>query len=223
MKRAKFGAIAPFIALFAGCIVSDDVTTLTIHPDGSADLIAFSSNTRSTELGSKADEELRRYAEEFDARKNDEFDRIARAGGKVLDTWWGRRELPYSRIISARLPTADALEKFTTIEGDQGELRVVTRYSQERAKRRLSFSVLPPKDLDLGEFATPSIKDARQRQANGLSEIRLVMLRGDITGTRGWTVASDKQSALLALDEIADLLRTNPDGADLFIEWEVKP
>jgi hypothetical protein len=199
------------------------LTTLTIHPDGSADLVAFCSNIRSTEQGAKADEELRKYAEEFDARKDDEFVRIESAGGRVVDAWWVRREAPYSNIISARLPSAAALERFTTIEGNNEELRVMSRYSKDGAKRRLSMSVQPPKDFNAAEIASASVTEARQKQANGLAELRLVMLNGEITATRGWTVATDKRSALLGLNEIADLLRATPNGIEVFIEWELRP
>jgi hypothetical protein len=221
MVRAKLAVIVPTLALVAGCIVSDNVTTITVHPDGSADFVAFSSNIRSTEAGSKADEELRRYAEDFDARRNDEFVRINEAGGKVLDTWWVRRDAPYSNIVSARLPNAVSLEKLMTIDGDPGELRVATRYSQEGRKRKLSMLVQPPKDLNIAEITSSSVKESRRRQANGLSELRVVVLGGEITGSRGWTVSDDKRSALLALDEIADLLRANSTQIEPFIEWEL--
>jgi hypothetical protein len=63
MKRARFAVTAAAMTLLAGCIVSDEVTTVTIRPDGSADLIKFNSNIRSGEEGSKGDEELRQYVE----------------------------------------------------------------------------------------------------------------------------------------------------------------
>ena len=153
MTRAWFAAAASTIALLAGCIVSDEVTTLTIRPDGSADLVRFNSNIRSTEQGSKADEELRQYEEEFDARKSQDFVGIEQAGGKVLDTWWVRRDAPYSNITSARLPNAAALEKWGTIVGEEGQMRLTTRFSQHNAKRRLSMSFLPPRDFNVAEIA----------------------------------------------------------------------
>jgi hypothetical protein len=223
MTRSRLVAIVLALALAGGCIVSDNVTTLTVHPDGSADFVVFSSNIRSTETGAKSDEELRRYAEDFDARRNDEFDRINRAGGKVVDTWWVRRDAPYSNIVSARLPSSAAVEKLLTIDGEPGELRVATRYSQEGRKRKLSMSVQPPKDLNIAEITASSVRETRERQANGLSELRIVVLGGEITGSRGWTVAGDKRSALLALDEIADLLRASPGQIEPFIEWDVAP
>jgi hypothetical protein len=221
MKRAYFLAIAATMALLPGCIISDEVTTVTIRPDGSADLVKFNSNIRSTEQGSKGDEELRQYAEQFDARKNQDFKGIEQAGGKVHDTWWVRREAPYSNIISAWFPSAAALEKWGTIEGEEGQLRLTTHFAQDGGKRKLSMVFLPPKDLRVDDITAPSLKEARQKQANGISEIRLVVLGGQITASRGWAVASDKRSALLALDEIAELLRTSPDRIEALLEWEV--
>jgi hypothetical protein len=221
MKRAYFLAIAATMALLPGCIISDEVTTVTIRPDGSADLVKFNSNIRSTEQGSKGDEELRQYAEQFDARKNQDFKGIEQAGGKVHDTWWVRREAPYSNIISAWFPIAAALEKWGTIEGEEGQLRLTTHFAQDGGKRKLSMVFLPPKDLRVDDITAPSLKEARQKQANGISEIRLVVLGGQITASRGWAVASDKRSALLALDEIAELLRTSPDRIEALLEWEV--
>jgi hypothetical protein len=221
MKRAYFLAIAATMALLPGCIISDEVTTVTIRPDGSADLVKFNSNIRSTEQGSKGDEELRQYADEFDARKNQDFVGIEQAGGKVHDTWWVRREAPYSNIVSAWLPSAAALEKWGTIEGEEGQLRLTTHFTQDGRKRKLSMFFLPPKDFKVDDIASPSLKEARQKQVNGISEIRLVVLGGEITASRGWTVASDKRSALLALDEIAELLRTSPDRIEVLLEWEV--
>lgn len=222
MKRAWFAATVSTIALLAGCIVSDEVTTITIRPDGSAELVKFNSNIRSTEQGRKADEELRLYAEEFDARKSQGFVGIEQAGGRVLDTWWVRRDPPYSHIISASLPSATALEKWGTIEGEEGQLQLSTRFSQDGAKRRLSMLFLPPKDFKVADIASPSVKEARQKQANGISEIRVVVLGGEITASQGWTVASDKRSALIDLEGIAELLRTSPDWIEIFIEWDVR-
>jgi hypothetical protein len=120
------------------------------------------------------------------------------------------------------LPNAAVLEKWGTIVGEEGQMRLTTRFSQHNAKRRLSMIFLPPRDFNVAEFAASSVKETRQKQANGISEIRLVALDGAITASQGWTVASDKRSALLALDEIAELLRTSPEGIEIFIEWDVK-
>jgi hypothetical protein len=220
MKRVWLPAIAT-LALLPGCIVSDEVTTVTIRPDGSTELVKFNSNIRSTEQGGKGEEELRQYVEEFDARKNQDIVGIERAGDKVVDTWWVRREAPYSNIVSASLPDAAALEKWGTIDGEQGQLRLTTQFLRDGNKRKLSMSFLPPKDFKVDDIALASVKEARQKQANGISEFRLVILGGEITAARGWTVASDKRSALLALDQIAELLRSSPERIEVTLEWAV--
>ena len=75
-------------SLIAGCIVSDELTTITIQPDGSADWIRFQSNIRSTEQGAKGVQELQKFVEEFDARSNSDFTRITEAGGEVHEARW---------------------------------------------------------------------------------------------------------------------------------------
>lgn len=52
-KTALLSTAAATIILIVGCIVSDELTTITIQPDGSADWIRFHSNIRSTEKGEK--------------------------------------------------------------------------------------------------------------------------------------------------------------------------
>ena len=52
-KTALLSTAAARIILIAGYIVSDELTTITIQPDGSADWVRFQSNIRSTEKGEK--------------------------------------------------------------------------------------------------------------------------------------------------------------------------
>jgi hypothetical protein len=208
-------------ALISGCIVQDEVTTISVRPDGSASLIVFHSNVRSTEEGSKAAEELRQYVETFDARSSDDFVRIRQAGGEAIDGQWLQREVPYSNLISAKLPNAAALEKFCSIEGKDDELRLTTRFSADGTRRKLTMVALPPRDFKLPDNSARSLADLEQDKANGFSETRLVVVGGEIVASKGWTVASDKHSALLSLDEIARLLRNSPNRIELFIEWQV--
>ncbi len=56
-------AVVIVLVVIAGCIVSDELTTLTIQPDGSADWIKFQSNIRSTEQGAKGAQELAKFAD----------------------------------------------------------------------------------------------------------------------------------------------------------------
>jgi hypothetical protein len=215
-------AIAVLATLFlSGCIVLDQVTTISVHPDGSAKLVLFHSNIRSTEDGPKADQELRQYVQDFDAKKSEDFVRITAAGGEVLDARWLQRELPFSTSIVARLPTARALERFWSIEEKDDELRLTTRFSAEGTHRKLTMVVLPPPDLKITDNSTKPQDEIQQDKANSFSETRIVVIGGRIVACQGLTVADDKRSALLSVDEVARLLRKNPDRLELFIEWEV--
>jgi hypothetical protein len=53
-----------------------------------------------------------------------------------------------------------------------------------------------------------------------LLDPHLRYIDGTITASRGFTVASDKASALLDVREILQLLRNQSD-VEIFLEWEV--
>jgi hypothetical protein len=206
----------------AGCIIRDEVTTLTVRPDGSASLVLFHSNIRSTEEGAKADAELGRHVEDFNARRTDEFVRVERAGGVVEEARWLRQEAPFASHISATLPTAASVERFLAIEGEEGKLRLTTTYSAEGSRRRLASVVLLPGDFKIPDEAARAPDKVRQERANNISETRIVILQGHITAAQGWTIASDRRSALLSPDELIRLARERPDRIELFVEWETE-
>ena len=197
--------------LLSGCIVLDEVTTISVHPDGSASLLIYHSNVRSTEEDANAANELQRYAEDFDARRSDDFARIAQAGGEVVDARWLQREVPYSGVIVAKLPTATSLEKLFSIEGKSDDLRLTTRYSTNGSRRKLTMVVLSPPDFKLPDNSARPQNESQQDKAHGFSETRIVVIGGKMLASKGWTVASDTRSALLSVDEIARLLRTLAD------------
>ena len=138
------------------------------------------------------------------------------------DARWILREVPYSTFIDAKFRNAESLLNYFTIEGKEDDLRLTPRYSQDGARRKLTMVALPPKDLNLSDLSPPTLKEARERAANGISEVRVVVAEAEIVAAQGWTVASDKRSAVLALDEVVQLLRRNPAQVELFIEWEVR-
>ena len=221
MKRRILAATAACVTvLCAGCIVLDEVTTVSIRPDGSSHLVVFDSNVRSTEQGAEAEKELKRYVEQFNAQSSEDFVRIRNAGGEVVGTNWVRDEPPYSTLVTARFHDAQALEKLWTIEGKEDDLRLSTRFSKDGTRRKLSMIALPPKDLKL-EDISPDSREARQNRANGISELRIVVIDGRILASQGWTVASDNRSALLSLEDVAQLIRKNSAQVELFLEWEV--
>jgi hypothetical protein len=216
-------AVAAFLAIsvtLGGCIVSDQLTTITIHPDGSADVLRVQSNVHSSESGDKAAEELRNYVDQFNGQKDTDQAGIKEAGGEVKESRWIRKEAPHANLVVARLPTAASLEKAFTIKGDNGETVVTARFTKDGMRRKLSLLVRLPLEQVANSPTEQSIKELRARQANGLSETRIAVTGGKITDARGFTVAEDKQSALLEPTAILDLLRTQR-KAEAFIEWEV--
>lgn len=206
-------------ALLVGCIVSDELTTITIRPDGSADLVIYHTNLRSSEEGAKGAEEVRHYVEQFDARQDPEHLRITAAGGEIVTAQWLRRELPCSNVVVAKFASATALEKYLTMPGKDGELELEAHFSKQGARRKLQLVLRPPKDFKLPEPAT--VKETRQKQADGVSETRFAVTDGRIVTVRGFTIAADRRSALLALDEVQELLRADPKRVEMVIEWEV--
>lgn len=204
-----------------GCIVSDELTMLTIQPDGSADWIKIQSNIRSTESGEKGAQELKKFIDEFDARSNSDFVRVGEAGGEIVDARWIRREEPYATIVKAKFPTAAALERFGTIKNEQGEVIAPVRFTKEGNRRKISLVVPIPRDEQPTTQTTPSPKELREQQANGFSETRVAVAGGRIIASQGFVVASDKRSCLLDANQITELLRNRPEHVELFIEWEL--
>jgi hypothetical protein len=216
-RRTITVLVAAAFAAFGGCIASDELTTLTIRPDGSAELVKLQSNIRSTEPGAKGAQELRQFVEEFDAHQDEDYRRITEVGGKVLEARWLRREEPYAKLLTASFPGASALEGYWTLKGDKGEVIAQSRFTQGGNRRKLSVVITPPKDQKFGEPEKPN----RQAQADGISETRIVVAGGRIIGSRGFTVAADRRSALLEPSEILAMLQRDRERVELFLEWEL--
>lgn len=224
MKRSLVLLAALIVAVFLeGCIVSDQLTTFTIHPDGSADYVLFRSNLRSTESGAKAEKELADYKAKFDARAEDEFVRIRDCGGKIVQATWIRSEAPFSNDIHAHFPDATAFEKFGSAKNEDGSPLITTQFHRDGTRRKLTARITIPKDSAKEPAEPPAKVPVKQALANGISETRIALAHGSIVAERGFTVASDKQSALLDGDEIEQILRTASGTVELFLEWEVTP
>jgi hypothetical protein len=224
--KSKPRVVAALLTLLlaGGCIVGDELTTLTIHPDGSADLVLYRSNLRSTEQGDKARAELGEYQSKFDARTADDFTKIREAGGKVLEALWIRSQAPFTNVIHAQLPNAASLEKYGTSDQTDDSSRIAMRFQRDGARRRLVVEIVIPADK-LDSFAVPpaDLEQQAQANANGISETRIAVTQGRITAARGFTIAEDKQSALLNVRKAMEMLRQSQGRADLFVEWEVAP
>jgi hypothetical protein len=214
-------SVAATVAMVAGCVVSDQLTTITIQPDGSADWVKFQSNIRSTEKGAKGAEELKRFVEEFDTHKYSDYVHITQSGGEVLEARWLRNAEPYANIMTARFPNWTALERFCTITDDKGNVISRPQFTQNGNRRKLSLVIPVPKHDNPAEKADPTLAKLRQDQANGISATRIVVSGGRIIACQGFTVASDKRSALLEPAEIQELLQTDRELVELFLEWEL--
>ncbi len=207
--------------LLAGCIRRDEVTTLSIRPDGSARLVMFHSNIRSTEEGAKADQQIQQYVQDFNDRRLGDFTRIEQAGGRVVEARWLQQEVPYSSIIVAGMPDARAIERYLSVKGEDDEFRLTTSYTAEGTRRKLTMTALLPEGFELQDDSDRPPEEVQQERADSFSEVRIAVIGGRIVDARGWTVSSDRRSALLSRVEIARLLRSRPDKIELFIEWDV--
>lgn len=214
--------VAPLIAVITGCIVSDQLTTLTINPDGSGDVILFVSNIRSTQEGEKGTAEISDYHAAFDARTQDDLRHLSESGARIERASWLREQPPLAHIVHATFPDAASLEKFATVKDGEGNEMVKTRFSVSNTSRRLSFKVtIKPDQIPPDPNSANDLKKQKLVRASGISETRLAFRNGKITDATGFLISEDKQSALLDLDEIFSLLRAGKGNAELFLEWEV--
>lgn len=213
-------ALLTFAALLGGCIVCDEFSTITIHPDGSADLVKTQSNVHSSESGDKADEELRRYVDEFNTQKDADHARIVEAGGEIKESRWIRSAAPQANVIVGKLPTAAALEKAFTFKGDDGAAFVTAKFTQTGTRRKFTLQVKMPLEQVADATIEKTIAELRASQASGFSEMRFAVAGGKIVDARGFTVAGDKQSALLETRTILESLKTQRQ-VEAFLEWEL--
>jgi hypothetical protein len=220
--RTTFLLVAA-VSLFmvAGCIVSDQITTITIQPDGSADWVKFQSNIRSTASGAKAAEELKQFVEDFNAHKDSDYMHITESGGEIIDARWVRPDEPYSNMVVARFPNWTALQEFATFKDEKGEVIAQAQFVQNGNRRRLSL-VIPLSDEEkANEQSAPTIEQLRQEQADSISETRLVVAGGRIIASQGFIVAKDRRSALLDPAAVRDSIRSAGDKIELYLEWEL--
>jgi hypothetical protein len=222
MTKKRPLAISLLLAsALAGCIVSDQLTTFTIRPDGSAEWVRFQSNIRSSEPGAKGDEELKRFIADFDARRDPDVQRVLQAGGEIVEARWLPAEGRRASVIVAGFPGAVALEEFCTVRGEKGEVVARPRFTQDGKRRRFSIAFPVPKDVKRGETSERTLEGFRAEQASGISETRIIVAGGRIVGSQGFTIAADKGSALVEPARIEELLRTGCETIELFLEWEL--
>lgn len=221
--RCLLGAMVIVIGLsVGGCIIGDALTTMTIDPDGSADLVVFKSNLRSNlDDEKKRREEIEKFEKDFEAGRGDPFDHIKSCGGEIIDSQWVKRSFPFSTLVRAKLPNAAALEKYATFGDSEDQLRVIAKFESEGTRRRYEIQMIPGRD---DKPPAPDPKDAeslRKQMADTVNEFRIVTAGGKIVDSQGFTVASDKQSALLEGRRINEMLRADR-KAVMYLEWEVE-
>ncbi|MHC4878263.1 MAG: hypothetical protein ACYTGL_17560 [Planctomycetota bacterium] len=213
--------IAAAVILAAGCIISDELTTITLHADGSADLIKFRSNIRSTEQGAKGEQEVQKYIADFDARKDAGMVRVLGSGGEVNEARWIQSREPCSNVVVSRLPTALVVQKFFTITNNQGETLAKPKFTQDGSRRRLSISIPVPDDIAAKSSEPVTREQQRQHQADGISETRFAVAEGRIVASRGVVVSRDRRSCVVDSSTIEQLIREQPDHIELFLEWDL--
>ena len=183
----------------------------------------FQSNVRSTEKGEKRTQELKKFVDAFDAQTDSDCVRITDAGGEVLEARWVRRAEPYATLVTARFPSAAALEKVCPIKGEKGAVLAQARFTQWDNRRRLSLRIPMPRGDQSQDKSPPTFKELREQQANFISETRVVVVvaGGWILASQGFVVADDKRSCLLDSAEIDALLGSDKGHIELFLEWEL--
>ncbi|MGE5195102.1 MAG: hypothetical protein ACM3U2_21620 [Deltaproteobacteria bacterium] len=220
MKSTSCTRLPLVLILFAGgCVVGDELTTFTLNSDGSADLVVFRSNLHSTENAELREKELAEYKANFDAQADGDFRRIRDAGGQIMLTSWVRAQAPFSNVVHARFPDTAALEKYWTLKDKEDRPLITTQFQKNGTRHRLTFRITVPEENEQAP-ASADVNQLRQALANGISETRFAVTEGAITTARGFTVAGDRQSALLNSAEISDLIRKGKGKAELWLEWE---
>lgn len=205
-----------------GCIVSDQLTTLTIHADESADLVLFRSNIRSTEAGEAGAKELAEYRRGFDERSDDDLKRLTAAGGEIVSATWVKSEVPLCNVVRVKFPSLAALEKLGTLKDEPSEISLQTKFSKSGTKRRISVRLqMNPERFAEAARGEAALKEFRQALANGISQVRIALSSGKFVEARGFTLAEDRQSALFDDDAVKDAILKGRGRTELFLEWEV--
>lgn len=221
MKKRLLLTAVTMVVIAIGCLINDEITTITIRPDGSADWVKFVSNVRSSETGDKRAQELRKFVDEFETRTGADFVHIREVGGELLETRWIEADEPYSAFIKARFPSAATLERFWTVKGEKGDVLIQARFTPNSKRRRLSLLIAGPREKAAESERPLTSRDLREQQANGISETRIVVADGQIVACEGFVPAADKRSCLIDRTRIDELLRGTTGEVELFVEWEV--
>jgi hypothetical protein len=149
--------------------------------------------------------------------------RVREAGGQIVRAAWVLERPPYSNFVRSHFPNAAALEKFWTMKDEENKPLITTQFQKDGSHRKLTIHITVADEKDNSPAAPSDVGQIRQGYANGISETRFAVTNGAITSARGFTVAGDRQSALLNANEISELIRRGQGKADLWLEWDVTP
>jgi hypothetical protein len=212
------GLVALLMA--TSCIVSDQVTTLIIKPDGSADVIVTRSNIHFRGNEQKRAEELKAFRNKFNNQEQWWFERIEGAGGRIEEARWIKKTEPMAHYIRGALPGRNELEQLLSLEQKDNKWNLTSDFRTDGSNRELLIRISPPKEKEL---SVPSDEAERMRQqlANRISHTRIAVVKGEITDATGFIVADDGQSALLDRSAFPDTLWTRNETITISLQWTV--
>lgn len=220
LKKISGGLLLALVAILAGCIANDQITTWVIYPDGSARFMKIESNVHSTERGPKGAQELANYMTEFDAQKTGDHLRMTEAGGQLVESRWLSDIEPRANVMIVRFPAVAAVERAMSLQDENGRRIVTAKMIFDGLKRRLQWSIDLPASESTEPEPSPTAASVRAAQANGLSETRIVVSGGKIVAAQGFLVANDQQSAILEFSSVSEQVRAGQ-PFEIFLEWEL--
>lgn len=216
-------ALVVFGLLSAGCIEGDEITTIAVHEDGAADVTVMRSHLHSSTPGAAGRKEEENYRAEFDAEKDSEVTRIREAGGTLESKHWIKKTSPMACALAFRLPEAKVLEKYLTIRDGDGPPPIETQFVRQGNTRQLLVTIRSDKDASTKKREPSTADSLRQAAANGIGEIRLSTVGGNIVEARGFHVSKDRHTALLDDEAVESLLEAGKGTCKLWVEWTVGP
>jgi hypothetical protein len=212
----KITIILLSLLLLPGCIVSDQITTLIIQPDGSAEVIVVRSNIHFRGNDEKREEEQEEYRRKFNDGEQFWFDRIQTSGGTIEETRWIKQTPPMANYLRGSLPNQEAVEKLLTLDNNW---KIQSNITTDGSTRTLKVTVIPPPDKKLS--APPADPEKiRKKLANSISHTRIAIQNGKIIEAEGFMVADDGQSALVDEGAFPDRLWKENAGVELLLSWK---
>ncbi|MCA9063720.1 MAG: hypothetical protein KDA96_11695, partial [Planctomycetaceae bacterium] len=168
MRTSRIFLLLMSALILAGCIVGDRVTTFTINPDGSAELMIWQSNLHSTQTGEAAVRELADFRTSFAAQTSDEFEKVRNAGGTIVSATLLREQAPFSCVIRARLDDVSAIGRYFAADDTQDGVQIKSAFVADGNRRTLTIQVVVPDQLRKGFTAQDlTLQERRQAVADG--------------------------------------------------------